>query len=449
MLIRTASARRQWFAITAVVTVSACAAAGCGSQGSSALVTASPARTTSPPASAAAHSTATAAAGTILAQVDGLVTAESVISNPQGVGFVIPTESGLQSYNDTGHLLTTIPATSYAVDCGAADVSTATGTLLLTENFEQTPAEGIQPATSGVTLTAWDASTGAKQWTDTVSAASTSAPGDCDSETQDSDLEGVSVTRNGQWAVFSWDGTSDAINVSSGKMYPNQSLAGVLGNWVITGTGRNNAQDGPSAYTLTVPGSWATLGTSSNPDIHIVDAGDQAPAGLVNANDSSGSSMATTPDGNELIVEPSSSQGAVEAFALPSLRRLWTSATQATSIQAVSAGAAVVTVEGDGYDFLVALNLRTGKPIWSVKFNTAVDGSAGALCDITSTQVLVATNGQLATLNAATGKQISYRSDPYQTDSDPHPACPEVVETGLTGVGLGTAEADVEQVLTP
>jgi hypothetical protein len=424
----------------------------------------SPARTASPPTSAAAaptsadaasaasgpDSTAAAAAGTVLAQVNGLVTAESVISNPQGVGFVIPTEDGLQSYDDAGHLLTTIPASSYAVDCGAADVSTPTSTVLLTENFQQTPAEGIQPATSGVTLTAWDATSGARQWTDTVIAASTSAPDACDSENQDSDLQGVSVTRDGQWAAFSWYGASDAVDVSSGKIYPNKSLAGVLGNWAVTGTGQNNAQDGPSTYILSVPGSWSGLGTSSNPDIQIVDSGDQAPTGLVNANDSDGSSMATTPDGNELIVEPNSSEGAaVEAFALPSLRPLWTSATQATSIQAVSAGAAVVTVEGDGYDYLVALNPRTGKSIWSVKFNTAVDGSAGALCDLTSTQVLMATNGQLATLDAATGKQISYRSDPYQTDSDPHPACPEMVGTGLTGVGLGTAEADVEQILTP
>jgi hypothetical protein len=81
-----------------------------------------------------------------------------------------------------------------------------------------------------------------------------------------------------------------------------------------------------------------------------------------------------------------------------------------------------------------------------VKFQTAGTGIAGALCDLTSAQVLVADNGQLATLDAATGKQLSYRGDPYQSDDNPDPACPSIVGTGLTGVGLGLADGDVEQI---
>jgi len=132
-------------------------------------------------------------------------------------------------------------------------------------------------------LTAWDASTGAKLWTDTVIPPSSTAPSGCDAEDRASDLEGVSVTRDGQWGVFSWYGASDAIDLASGKMYPNKGLAGVLGNYVVTDTGQNNAEDGPATFTLTVPGPWSSLGSSSDPEIHIVDAGDQAPAGTVNA----------------------------------------------------------------------------------------------------------------------------------------------------------------------
>jgi outer membrane protein assembly factor BamB len=132
----------------------------------------------------------------------------------------------------------------------------------------------------------------------------------------------------------------------------------------------------------------------------------------VNANNTDGLAMATTPDGNELIVVPDSGQGDVKAYSLPSLRLLWTSPVQASQIKAVGAARVLVYSPGDGFVSLVALDAKIGRTAWSVKFQTAGTGIAGALCDLTSTPVLVANNGQLATLDAATGKQLSYRSDP-------------------------------------
>jgi len=60
--------------------------------------------------------------------------------------------------------------------------------------------------------------------------------------------------------------------------------------------------------------------------------------------------------------------------------------------------------------------------------------------------VLVQANNQLATLSAASGKQLSYATDPYQ-DARGDPGCPSVVETGLGGIGADSG--NVLQLLTP
>jgi hypothetical protein len=55
-------------------------------------------------------------------------------------------------------------------------------------------------------------------------------------------------------------------------------------------------------------------------------------------------------------------------------------------------------------------------------------------------------NNQLATLDAATGKQLSYTNDKY-TDSAGNPSCPTMLESGLSGVAGSTQEVD--QVVAP
>jgi len=74
-------------------------------------------------------------------------------------------------------------------------------------------------------------------------------------------------------------------------------------------------------------------------------------------------------------------------------------------------------------------------------------GNGSSVCDLTSAQVLVQANNQLATLSAATGKQLSFESDPFTGDSGGD-TCPSIVETGLGGIGLGTNN-QVMQFLTP
>jgi hypothetical protein len=60
-------------------------------------------------------------------------------------------------------------------------------------------------------------------------------------------------------------------------------------------------------------------------------------------------------------------------------------------------------------------------------------GNQATPCTLTSTQVLVEDNNQLATLDVATGKQLSYTDDKY-TDSAGNPSCPIMLESGLSGV---------------
>ena len=68
---------------------------------------------------------------------------------------------------------------------------------------------------------------------------------------------------------------------------------------------------------------------------------------------------------------------------------------------------------------------------------------------LTSTQILVQANNQLATLSAGSGKQLSFATDPYQ-DSEGDYTCPPVVESGISGVGRGNSDSDtVLQLLTP
>src|SRR5262249_9091895 len=90
---------------------------------------------------------------------------------------------------------------------------------------------------------------------------------------------------------------------------------------------------------------------------------------------------------------------------------------------------------------LMALNPKTGQTEWKA------DIGGGAVCDMTTTQVLVEDNDQLATLSAASGKQLSYSSDPYEDDSG-GAGCPDTIEAGLGGTGMNENGVWL-QLLTP
>lgn len=123
-------------------------------------------------------------------------------------------------------------------------------------------------------MTAWDATTGSQVWQVTLVPNQNQqilCPSSMDGIV--ADLWNFIATHNGQWGVFEQPVTAangdleyDAINLTTGKTYPNPNLVGILGNNVVTGTGTSDdGSDQPTTLTVTTPGSWAPLGTTASP----------------------------------------------------------------------------------------------------------------------------------------------------------------------------------------
>ena len=488
-----------------VALLAAAALAGCGSgsvppstSGAPASLAASgggspPADSGPPPAgqgsSGSGAPTAPAVApspGTVLATVQD-IGATRELSNPQGDGFTAIHDvlsqnyaeaSTLDTYDIAGNQLATLPAGSFTGDCGAADVVNSAGRLVITLLISTRPAQGITPETYGLTMTAWDATTGSQVWQVTLVPNQNQqilCPSSMDGIV--ADLWNFIATHNGQWGVFEQPVTAangdleyDAINLTTGKTYPNPNLVGILGNNVVTGTGTSDdGSDQPTTLTVTTPGSWAPLGTAAGPGAQSGDpqlSGDLsgeghfypqdfAVTGYTGASGSSGDGIGAlaTPDGSTLVAMYSDGNGNswYRGYTLPSLKQLWSTPVPSgdtDQIAGISNGDLLITravTNGGGDTYLLNLNPRTGQQLWKT------DVSSGSVCDLTSTQVLVEANNQLATLSAASGKQLSYATDPYQ-DAEGDYGCPPVVETGLSGIGLGNSASDsdtVLQLLTP
>lgn len=389
----------------------------------------------------------------------------NVIANVRGRGFDVVDsvlngnndESTVQAYDVDGMPLAELPAGSFTGECGAADVINSKGRLLITEQVKPVPAAGINPATNSLVLTAWNATSGEKVWTVTPISSSTDQ---LDCQAYDGNLQNFSATFDGKWGVLQWalsnSDVADAIDLTNGKLYPRSNLQGTLGNYVVIGTDHTYYTGEPNTATLTIPGTWQNLGTfkvgTDDPgDVSVNGPGTFAPTGqLANQNYSNPPVMEASPEGTELIgIVGNESYGiplTVNAYALPSAQLLWSVKTPqyyTDTVEAINATVVVIARQennGDGTTALIAFDIKTGKIVWK----TSIGG--GALCDLTSSQVLVNTNGQLATLSASTGKQLSYKADPYQDDTS-ESSCPDTVANGITGVGYTNTQ--VTQLLGP
>lgn len=429
--------------------------------------------------SPAAPGLATApAAGTTLATINE-IGQTNVISNPLGSGFTAVHDlfdlnsntdvSSLQTYDIGGNLLATLHAGSFSGDCGAADIVNKAGRLIVTVLISTTPAQGIKPASYSETMTAWNAATGASVWTASIvknQAEQISCPPGGTGE-----LYAFMSTLNGQWGVLELPSSGgpnaylDAIDLTTGKLYPRSDLAGVLGNDVVTGSGSDVDGDYAS-LTVTVPGSWPQLGTAAGPggprgaslelDGEVPIANDAAPDNFAvtgytgDLGEGSGLDAVATPDGGYLATVYSDENGnsAERGYALPSLHQLWNDPVPLYStdiIVGVNDSAILIARtrnEAGSATELLALDPGTGRTQWTVNIG------GGAVCDLTSSQVLVAANNQLATLSAATGKQLSYESDPYPGVNGAAAGCPSVIGTGLGGAGMNSNN-QVVQLLAP
>jgi hypothetical protein len=404
--------------------------------------------------------------------------ATTVISNRAGDGFTVVHDllgtgyteaSTLETYDAAGNQLASLRAGQFTGDCGAADVINSAGRLILTLLIKTTPAQGITPASYSLAMTAWNAATGASVWTaalvkNTTEQISCPASGDGIA----ADIWDFISTLDGHWGVFALPPDAngnisyDAIDLTTGKLYPNPDLEGVLGNYVVTGSG-NTGNNTPTSLTVTTPGSWAPLGTAAGPGANDVTGLDLS--GDISSDDEftpqsyavtgytgnygDGVRAVATPDGNHLVAvySDANDNSWYGGYSLPSLHKLWSTPIPAGAggqIVGISDTEVLITqgssTSGDTY--LIALHPRTGQQLWKVDI-----GNGSSVCDLTSAQVLVQANSQLATLSAATGKQLSFEQDPYTGDSGGD-TCPAVVETGLGGIGLGTNN-QVTQLLVP
>lgn len=445
----------------------------------SAAPSGSAARSQSPTATVPTGAAVAPSPGSALATVDN-IGATTVISNRAGDGFTVvhdllgtnyTEQSTLETYDAAGNHLASLHAGQFTGDCGAADVINSAGRLVITLLITITPAQGIAPTSYSLTMTAWNAVTGASVWTAAVVKNTTkqvSCPPSGDGIA--ADMWHFISTLNGHWGVFELPPVAngnisyDAIDLTTGKLYSNPDLEGVLGNDVVTGSG-NTGNNTPTTLTVTTPGSWAPLGTVAGQGAHDVD-GLQL-SGDINSDDEftpqnyavtgytgnygtpgSGIGAVATPDSDYLVAVYSDANGNswYGGYSLPSLHKLWSipiPPAENEQIVGISDTELLITRgTSTGDTYLLAFDPKTGQQLWKVDI-----GNGGSVCDLTSKRVLVAANSQLATLSAATGKQLSYEPDPY-TDASGDDTCPTVIETGLGGLGTG-ANNQVVQFLTP
>jgi hypothetical protein len=403
--------------------------------------------------------------------------ATTVISNRAGDGFTVvhdllgtdySEQSTLETYDAAGNQLASLRAGQFTGDCGAADVINSAGRLVLTLLITTTPAQGITPASYSLTMTAWNAVTGSSVWTAALVKNTTtqfSCPPSGDGIA--ADMWDFISTLDGHWGVFelptdaNGDISYDAIDLTTGKLYSNPNLEGVLGNDVVTGSG-NTGNNTPTTLTVTTPGSWAPLGTAAGQGANDV-AGLQLSGDIStdeeftpqnyavtgytgNYTSGNGIGAVATPDGDYLVAAYTDANGNswYGGYSLPSLNKLWSiPSAQGDQLTGITDTEVLITRGlSSGDTGLLSLDPKTGQQQW-----TADIGNGSSVCDLTSKQVLVSANSQLATLSAATGKQLSYEADPY-TDAEGDDTCPTVIETGLGGIGMGTNN-QVTQLLAP
>jgi hypothetical protein len=478
--------------VLAVLGVAGLAACGPSSSapGATGATTGSPTPTGSSAPGRSPASTAPSPGTTLSSANDNGETA--VISNREGDGFTVlydpsslldssTDDYALKIYGAAGNRLPSLPAGQFSGGCGAADVVTAAGRLIITLLITATPAQGIVQPSNKLTMTAWNAVTGASVWTDTLVESTTQQiPCPLSDHELAGDLWNFVPTLDGHWGVFvlpttdtNGDTLSDAIDLTTGKLYPNRDLEGVLGNDVVIGSG-SGVVNGPATLTVTAPGTWAPLGSTTAGSGTGVDGGtglplqgqastqngpiNYAPTGYTGAFTSfdsdespgpgTGIGAVATPDGDFLIATYSDSSGNLSygGYSLPSLHQVWSAQDpdfgNNDQITGVSDTALLITRVGDDGDtYLLSLDPATGQQQWKIDI-----GAGASVCDLTSTQVLGLANSQLATLSAATGRQLSYEPDPYR-DSSGGDSCPTVVESGLGGIGFNNDQ--VTQLLMP
>lgn len=354
----------------------------------------------------------------------------SVVTNADGDGFSIVRDlvdintnedsSTVTTYDVSGAQLAEIPSGSLAGDCQAADIVRADGSrIILTIASSTTPAKGIQAARSASQMDAWDAATGRRLWSTHLYDEQAS----CDPVNGTGDgIIGFAPTPDGRWGILAAPDGTLVIDLATGEARLSRRELHVTGNVLAVPaeySPLNSAAFDPQ--TLAKVGAFAGFQFYGDPDM--------APTGLLKT-DSEGSSppAGSSEDGTVVF---GVSDDRIVAYSVPSMRVLWKGTKVFNPYLFGEAGGILLTTSQEDDAKLVALDVKTGRRLWS--------DPAGEVCGFTRKQLLLAVNGQLATLDMKTGRQLSY--------SDQGDTCPDIRAGGI-GVESGSEDPTQEHGVT-
>jgi hypothetical protein len=425
----------------AVLAAMLLATVGCGAnklpsaadQGSAVPSAPASASGTSAPAVGAATAPAP---GTVLQHLSGRGRA-NVVTNGAGFTFIDsyrsgsagdgPDQSVITAYDAAGTQLARISGGPFTGECGVADVVVGGRRTLLTELVVNQPARGIDPALFAVDMDAWDAVTGTRLWHEELIPAQKSSIG-CSAS--DGELEGFAATHDGKWGLYTTTSFAnvevhEVIDLVTGRSHSVPRATGVVGNYLV------HSEPAAENTDFFDPADGKMLTTAANHGF----GNTESP--VVSSRFGPGYTGLTADGGK--VVSLDTSDDAVVVAALPGLRKLWSVPAPDDSYRIVGDQGGSVLVdhfEGQrGERVMIAYADDTGKERWR--------SPGGEVCGSTSSQLLLAVNRQLATLDLATGKQLAYR-DAQNNGS----GCPAMLPGGISAGG-GWGELDVTQELRP
>jgi hypothetical protein len=436
----------------------------CGSPpGAASTATGTSTSTSSARAANPATANTVRANGTTLASVSDPGTA-SAVADIGGMGFSIvddavslqgegqegKDESSVAVYTASGEQLTTLPAVDLTGACGVADVTVPDlGRTILTELVTTHPAAGIKPATSEVALKAWRASTGEPEWSATIAPSATGPPRSCSQYTGSAQADVATLERfvtlpNGRWALVTAGNQPYVVNLATGKLRADTSAKATLGNYIYD----EGSNESPGY--LTDPETGHRVG--GEPGLghgreatriqYYTSELALAPSGLVRTeSDGTSPPAVLSSDGERVIgIVEGGTEAKLAAYSLPDGAMRWQ---RPFSVYLYGdAGGRVIIGENSE---LVALNDRTGATEWHIPI------SAADVCGITSHQLLVDTNGQLAILDSTTGRQLSYESGGSEDNGSGEVQCASILLGGGldAGANSGSGDLTVTQRLQP
>lgn len=397
-------------------------------------------RTTEPTATPSAV-TAAPDVGTQLATVTGTGRLDAISG---GIGFAVIDSveigdndvSTLTAYDASGTKQATLKAPQFTGECGTADLLIpGLGPTLLTELVTQSPAAGTNPALSGRTLDAWDGLTGQHRWTAVIVAPQSENPTGCVGSI--GDLDAFTRTGDGRWALAS----AKIVDLTTGATRDADTVTAVVGNFLVEPVGNP-----PSAYSLHDPATGSTSGSIRTSNSNRVGVYSVTPSALAAEGGVFITSAAVGPtsDGARLLALPSGELGVV-AYGLPNGQQLWDNPTPDAILADAGGHLIAERTSGSDADALLSLDDKTGVQQWTLP--------RGSVCGITSRQMLLSVNDQLAVIDLASGKQVSHGPIPTAGVQDSVTHCTVMLAGGIGVTTISRADTGVTltmtQVLTP